>query len=150
MKKLFLMAALTAVFLFTSCTKDDIDSSKIVGTWDPVHTVGYDITDGVREDWDEDISAATDDTGYTRIGFCEDGSCQSYYYDGGWQLFPSIGTWSLDGNILSITYSYDGETQTETATVVSVSDNEFVMETGEYIDENNSYKETLTYTRVSE
>lgn len=150
MKKLFFLAVLTAVSVFSACTKDDVKSSEIVGTWDPVHTVGYDITDGVREDWDEDISAATDETGYTRIEFHDNGKTNSYYYDGGWQLFRSTGTWSLDGNILTITYSYEGETATENATVISVSDNELVLETSEYLDENNSFKETLTYTRVSE
>ena len=86
---------------FSACSDDDddVDISALYGTWELIHSKGYEIWDGERESWDEDI---TSDYDKDRITFEEDGTVTGYeYYNGTWHVYESA-SFTVSGNQLRI------------------------------------------------
>lgn len=153
MKKISYLLGLCAMVCclaagFASCSDDDEDvsTSELVGLWEPIHTEGYDIWDGEKDEWDEDINAATNNSDYNmRIEFTSDGTYKQYYYYNGWKLDFDNGTYRTNGNKIHV---YDPEEDEEiTLTVVSLSGDRMVLEEKE-VWEDEEYYEKLTFKRV--
>lgn len=133
---------------FASCSDDDDDvsSSELVGIWDPTHAEGYEIWDGEKDEWNENVNSGTNDMDYNRVEFLGDGTYNTYYYYNGWKKETSGGTYRVNGNKI---YVYDPDEDEEyTLTIVSISSDKLVLEEKETW-EDEEYYEKVTYKRVS-
>lgn len=134
---------------FASCSDDDGDfsSAELVGLWEPIHTEGYDIWKGEKEEWNEDVDAGTNDAEYERMEFLSDGTWQRYYYYNGWKLSSDRGTYRVEGNKIYAYTPYEDEELS--ATIVSLTSNRLVIEDKEDLGD-EEYYEKITYKRVSD
>ena len=116
-KLLFFAAALFAAVSFSACSDDDnFDAGSIVGTWKYVREVGYEISDGEREDYDETINHPMH---YT---FNENGSGKLSEY-GSDDTF----TWSMSGgNQLTISFTDESDRE-QTYTIVKLTSSEMQL-----------------------
>lgn len=116
MKKLFLLVTLFATTAFVACSDDDdkvqINLDELVGTWRYTHSVGYEIDEGIKDDWNEDMNDAqiyfifnSDNTG----SYKEMDSSESIDY--------SVSS----NNKLTVRYSQYGDPQTFTITELTAS-----------------------------
>lgn len=116
MKKLFLLVALFATTAFVACSDDDdkvqINLDELVGTWRYTHSVGYEIDEGVKDEWNENMNNAqiyfvfnSDNTG----SYKEMDSSESIDY--------SVSS----NNKLTVRYSQYGDPQTFTITELTAS-----------------------------
>ena len=116
MKKLFLLVILFATTAFVACSDDDdkvqINLDELVGTWRYTHSVGYEIDEGIKDDWNEDMNDAqiyfifnSDNTG----SYKEMDSSESIDY--------SVSS----NNKLTVRYSQYGDPQTFTITELTAS-----------------------------
>lgn len=105
MKKLFLIvAAMFAVVSFSACSDDDknVNPNQIIGTWQIIREVGYEIVAGegkIEKDITYPIDDVNDDYGsYFTYTFDEDGTgrYKSYYYYDNNKLDQS---WSIEYTI---------------------------------------------------
>ena len=116
MKKLFLLVTLFATTAFVACSDDDdkvqINLDELVETWRYTHSVGYEIDEGIKDDWNEDMNDAqiyfifnSDNTG----SYKEMDSSESIDY--------SVSS----NNKLTVRYSQYGDPQTFTITELTAS-----------------------------
>ncbi|WP_297806819.1 lipocalin family protein [uncultured Alistipes sp.] len=117
-KLLFFAAALFAAVSFSACSDDDnFDAGSIVGTWKYVREVGYEISHGEREDYDETINHQML---YT---FNENGSGKLSEYGSDDNTF----TWSMSGgNQLTISFT-DEIDRARTYTIVKLTSSEMQL-----------------------
>lgn len=152
LKNFFLFLFVTFMGLGLGSCKDDDDEignvGDLYGVWEPIHTEGWEMETGKKQNWDKDVNAASDGSDYNRIAFYEDGTYASWWYQNGWKvdIDRSKGTWQLKGNkITGSNEEYDGET-----TVVSLSATQLIMEVYEKDDEEDmEFYEKITYKKVS-
>lgn len=96
--------ALTAIICFaiTSCESDNsYKSENMIGTWKVVHTKGYVIEDGEKQEWNESVD---NDSDYFRFRLMEDQTADILEYDSFSQDWETVDTakWSLNGNTLKV------------------------------------------------
>lgn len=97
-------------FTFTACNNDDEDGiagdaqTLIIGTWRVTSGSGYDIVDGVRENWSESY----DGDDYYAYTFNSNGTgIFEEAWGNGWTF-----TWSISGNEITVTEGADVRTRT--------------------------------------
>lgn len=123
MKKLFLIvAAMFAAVSFSACSDDDdFDVANIVGTWKYVREVGYEISDGEREDYDETINSDM------RYVFNEDGTGKLTEKEDGYFHDDRPFTWAASGSsqlTISFTNVSNGE---QTYTILKLTSSEMQL-----------------------
>lgn len=132
----FLSYLLVAVLCvgFASCSSDHDDPTveDLVGKWQLVHEKGWEIYEGEKDEWDEDV---TDEKVFHT--FKEDGT--GTYAEGSWRI--SI-TWQLKGNKLTI-WEDDYPDDPETCIVASFSADRMVL-----VRQGKDYYEEDTHVRV--
>lgn len=114
MKKLFLLAmAFVAVTAFAGCSKDDdapkINPEKIVGTWQRVSEHTCEIRDGVKKEWDEDLTSYNIIMVYQADGTAQqlqNGEEYPFYYKIEGKIYKESDdkiTWGAIGTIIKLT-----------------------------------------------
>ena len=86
-----LTAIVMCVFGLTSCGSDDdggVNPSQFVGVWQATNVSGWELIDGEKEYFDEDLSGNRLMTVYS------DGTFEESYNG----VIESAGTWSINGN----------------------------------------------------
>ena len=153
MKKLFFCAAaLLAAISFAACSDDDepnlpIAPGTIAGTWQITHEKGYCIYDdgeeSGKETWSDDYP---DEDGFywTRV-FDQNGSCVETYYETGKKLGSEHYTYSISGNVLTLTYS--GEDEAEEYEIKKLIESQLVL-VNTYKGETEVEVNTATYKRI--
>lgn len=150
MKKIFFVMAIICLAVLTSCGKDEEvggqigDVTLLYGTWDPVHSKGYEGAGSESyEEWDEDLDVTSPDCWVDRLVVSEDVFSFCYYSNGSWVTGDSFWNWRIDNGYL---YLDDAEVEELTSfKIVSLTANELVIE-----DSDTGYYEQVTYRKVSE
>lgn len=116
MKKLFLLAVLFATTAFIACSDDDdkvqVNLDELVGTWRYTHSVGYEIDEGVKDEWNEDMNDA-------QIYFVFNSNNTGSYKE--MDSSESIDYSVSSNNKLTVRYSQFGDPQTFTITELTAS-----------------------------
>ena len=141
---------------FVSCSDDDEESvgsaSNLIGLWDPVHAEGYEIYDGKKDTWNENINAESEGSDYARVEFFEDGTCTRYiYYKGSWVVDDDgEGVYQVKGNKLYIVSVGDAD-EDDSSTIVKLTSNQLIIERRDIWkngDEVEEYYEKITSRKI--
>lgn len=146
--------AIIAVILsvnLVACGDDDdeggnIDIANLVGLWEPIHAEGYDASEEPTERWDEDINAATNESGYMQMEFNQDGSYKSYVYNNNWQVNME-GTYKVDGNKIHLSNTIGEGIDVWSITVVSLNSDQLIFEDKDN-ENGQDYYEKLTLKKI--
>ncbi len=147
MKKLFFCAAaLFAAISFSACSDDDetnlpVTPASIAGTWQLVHSQGWEIYDGEKETWSEDYS--DEDGWYWTISFDTNNSYVETEYDNGMVYDTNNGTYSISGSTITLNDFYEPTIQE----IKKLTESELIW-TCKYADEEHSGEDTETYKRI--
>ena len=121
---------------FTACSDDDDEGiagdakTLIVGTWESTWSKGYEIYEGERDEWNEDV--------YT---FKNDGS-GTYKDVSESSTYTEDFTWSISGNKLKITFNGYGDE----ATIKTLNGNTLVLVSQDK-DENEEYYDEISFKK---
>ena len=156
MKKLFLIvAAMFAVVSFSACSDDDdkdVNPNQIIGTWQIIREVGYEIVAGegkMEKDITYPIDDVNDDYGfYFTYTFNEDGTgrYKSYYYydnnklDSNWSV-----EYTISNNQLMIYEEPEEGNPTSVYEIKELTKNKLVL-LYKKVDDNDGYKAEITTT----
>lgn len=131
-----------------SCSDDDEEGvgnkSDLIGLWEPIHIEGYEIYDGEKETWNEDLNEV-DRGGYYQLEFLDGGIFYSYSYENGWEKDVEDGKYRLNGKRLVLRDDPDEEEYE--MTIVSLTKTTLVLEGKESYDD-EEYYEKVTYKRI--
>lgn len=154
MKKIDLTYIMVVLLLFvtmlnfSSCSDDDEENvgnkSDLIGLWEPIHIEGYEIYDGEKETWNEDLNEV-DRGGYYQLEFLDGGIFYSYSYENGWEKDVEDGKYRLNGKRLVLRDDPDEEEYE--MTIVSLTKTTLVLEGKERYDD-EEYYEKVTYKRI--
>ena len=136
-------------FGFSACSDDGDEignASELLGLWEPIHAEGYEIFDGERDAWDEDVNAASNDADYNRVEFLDGGIYNNYYYYNGWKKDVANGVYKLNGKKLVV--RNDEEEETYELTIVSLTSTQLILETKESWGDEEFY-EKVTYKKIN-
>ncbi len=139
-QSIFYVLAFMLTFGMISCSSDDdkgSESATILGKW-YISQNGY-ILNGteILEDYDHECATKKD-----FVEFFNDGTVKDSYYDTACVVDTDTGTYTLDGNTLVVSYMYDGEIDTQQATIVTLNETTLKFNITEVYD-------GVTYTYVS-
>ncbi len=147
MKKLFFCtAALLAAISFAACSDDDetnlpVTPASIAGTWQLVHSQGWEIYDGEKETWSEYYS---DEDGWCwTISFDTNNSYVETEYDNGMVYDTNNGTYSISGNTITLNDFYEPTTYE----IKKLTESKLIR-TYKYADEEYSVEDTETLKRI--
>ncbi len=152
MKKLFFCAAaLLAAISFSACSDDDEPNlpatpANIAGTWQIVHSQGWEIYDGKKEPWSDDYPMASEDNYYWTYTFDKGGTCTRTSYEDGDSPYSWARSYSISGNTLTLKddeYPDEGDIYQ----IKSLTESQLVLfESGK--DSESSWESTETYKRL--
>lgn len=151
-KKMILAVLIGATALLSSCSKDDNNDPAIVGQWKLVSRVSENFKNNVSTGSPKTVIVTEKD--FETITFKSDKTFTDYYAETNisngnevTETFTDNGTYTVDGNVLSISFVGDTEANKSTFTVTNTQ--LIVVSTENYTSGADSYlyKNTATYTR---
>ncbi len=145
-KTMILTVLIAASALLTSCSKDDDNNdSSIVGTWLQTAGTKEHFVNGTSEGV---VNEVIDANYYWKITINADGTFTEIYAEEGSEAKEDYGTYTMDGNTLSLTYNGDSGPDPDDSFIL---DNNTITYsfTEEYMDNGNNikYKYTAIFTR---
>lgn len=126
------LMAVICLGMLSACDDDEeVTNSSIAGLWETTHSQGWEVYEGVRDEWNETLSESE----RVMLQLNEDGTMQMWEKTN--ESYREEGRYELNGNRLMLHYAED-----DTFVIKSFDGNTMQLETSE-----SDYYELTTFER---